>query len=955
MKKFLLLLIGAMTLTSCIHFDIDSSSRGISSSDSTISESSDEDSNTSMESSESSNVSSTSIETPPEIDVYSIIYHLNCGSGVDNGSYTPLSDTITLPIPTRDGYSFNGWFDNVNFTGSAVIEIVTGSNGDKEFWAKWSPDIYTITYNLNGGEGIEYDTYNIETAINLPTPAKTGYDFVGWYENSLFSGDIVTTIPIGSTGNKEYWAKYSLAEYLIVYNVNGGTSIDNSSYTMLSDTITLPNANKNGYDFLGWYDNADFNGSVVTEIPSGSVGNKTFYAKWNTISYSITYNLNGGTGVSNSNYTIETNTITLPTPNKTGYSFVGWYESSDFSGSIITTIPKGSTGNKEFYAKWNIVSYSITYNLNGGTGASNSNYTIETNTITLPIPNKTGYDFVGWYANSLFTDSAVTTIPQGSTGNKTFYAKWNTVSYSITYNLNGGTGVSNSSYTIETNNITLPTPSKTGYSFMGWYANAELTGSVITTIPKGSTGNKEFWAKWVEGLPYSVVTTPSITVDQVEKGAYYKAIPPYKGALNILVIPVHFADSTTCASAGKGRSGNCNAVKEDMEKLFIGTAEETGWESLASYYNKSSYGNLNITGKVSNWYTSSYTSSQFQNLSLTGQNASYNSQILLRNAVTWYKANNSDVNSFDTNNDNYFDMVYLVYDHAIDYDEDWWAYKYYDYGASTPTPSNKVGYQYMFASMNFMYEDPTYTIDAHTFIHETGHLLNLDDYYNTGYSGTSPAGGLDMQDMNIGDQNAYSKFLLDWIDPMVINNNGTVDLRPFESSGDAIIIPASTFNNSAYDEYLILEYITPTGLNYRDSHEQYGGNYPLFYTQAGVRVWHVDSRLATNYGSGSYTSTIGSNAYPAHSNTPSSSKNANIALLQLISKTNSNFYSLTSRYANSTDLFKNGDTFDATSNTYKNQFMINIGKFNKNTTAIGYTFTITYLGADKVTIHFTKL
>ena len=174
-----------------------------------------------------------------------------------------------------------------------------------------------------------------------------------------------------------------------------------------------------------------------------------------------------------------------------------------------TTVNYGSTGGMQSCAtgyesaagasSCTATEYAITYNLDGGTNnASNpTKYTIETATITLANPTKTGYTFDGWYSDAALKNQ-VTQIAKGSTGAKTFYAKWTAVSYSITYNLNGGTNAAGAktSYTIETADYTLPTPTKTGYTFGGWYENSGLTGSAVTKIAKGSTGNKTYWAKW---------------------------------------------------------------------------------------------------------------------------------------------------------------------------------------------------------------------------------------------------------------------------------------------------------------------------------------------------------------------------------------------------------------------------------------------------------------------------
>jgi uncharacterized repeat protein (TIGR02543 family) len=437
--------------------------------------------------------------TPYSINIavtYNISYNLNGGSGANTGTYS--SEGATLPTPTKDGYTFGGWYANATFEGSAITNIPAGSIGDKTFYAKWNIVNYNITYNVNGGSAVSNGTYNIESSeITLPAPTKDGYTFGGWYANATFEGSAITSIAAGSIGDKTFYAKWNLVTYNITYNVNGGSAVNNGTYNIESSEITLPAPTKDGYDFGGWYANATFEGSAITNIPAGSIGDKTFYAKWNIVTYNITYNVNGGSAVSNGTYNIESSEITLPTPTKDGYTFGGWYANATFEGSAITNIPAGSIGDKTFYAKWNIITYNITYNVNGGSAVNNGTYNIESSEITLPAPTRDGYTFGGWYASADFSGGAVTGIAAGSIGDKTFYAKWNLVTYNITYNVNGGSTVSNGTYNIESSEITLPTPTRDGYTFGGWYANATFEGGAVTNIPAGSIGDKTFYAKWM--------------------------------------------------------------------------------------------------------------------------------------------------------------------------------------------------------------------------------------------------------------------------------------------------------------------------------------------------------------------------------------------------------------------------------------------------------------------------
>ena len=288
--------------------------------------------------------------------------------------------------------------------------------------------------------------------------------------------------------------------YTIQYVLNGGTNADGNptSYTTDGATIVLKNPVRSGHNFVGWYSDSGYQ-TKVTQITKGSVGNKTLYAKWDSLGYKITYQLNGGknNSANPSTYTSTSATITLKNPTRSGYTFAGWYSDSAYK-TKVTQITKGSSGNKTFYAKWTPITYSISYQLNGGKNNSGnpSTYTVATSTITLKTPTRSGYSFVGWYSDSAYK-TKVTQIAKGSSGNKTFYAKWTPTKYKITYQLNGGknNSANPSTYTITSSAITLKNPTRSGYTFKGWYSDSKYTKKV-TSIAKGSTGNRTLYAKW---------------------------------------------------------------------------------------------------------------------------------------------------------------------------------------------------------------------------------------------------------------------------------------------------------------------------------------------------------------------------------------------------------------------------------------------------------------------------
>ena len=237
---------------------------------------------------------------------------------------------------------------------------------------------------------------------------------------------------------------------------------------------------------------------------------------------------------------------------------------------------------------------------------------------------------------------------------------------------------------------------------------------------------------------------------------------------------------------------------------------------------------------------------------------------------------------------------------------------------------------YCWASYNFMYTEGFSSVDAHTFIHETGHMMGLDDYYNYdtgsmlstgGRDYTRPTGGLDMMDCNIGDHNAFSKYLLSWVEPKIVVKEGTYTLESFQKNGDCLIIPSSSWNGSPYQEYLIIEYYTPTGLNSYDSINAYQGVYPKLFSKPGFKIYHVDARVGgftksqyqyindpTTYDKflGSSSAFLGM----MNSNTPSRNKNEStngyqMRLITLLSGTGRNTY-FRNAYASNNDLYTEG-------------------------------------------------
>ena len=277
---------------------------------------------------------------------------------------------------------------------------------------------------------------------------------------------------------------------IVSFQSNGGSSVADIQQAAGTD-LTAPSApTKTGYTFGGWYSDSGLSQSYTFDQMPAS--NTTLYAKWNTVTYNISYTLNGGTnhGSNPATYHIETATITLGNPTKTGHTFAGWYETNDFTGSAITQIALGSHGNQSLYAKWTINTYSIRFDSSGGSAVTTIIQEYDTPVVPPNHPTKMGYTFTGW------SQTLPSTMPAE---NLELIAQWTPTLFTITYHLNEGTqsSLNPSSYHIESATILLSNPTKMGHTFDGWFGTPGFTGNKITSIPNGSHQNITLYAKWI--------------------------------------------------------------------------------------------------------------------------------------------------------------------------------------------------------------------------------------------------------------------------------------------------------------------------------------------------------------------------------------------------------------------------------------------------------------------------
>ena len=251
---------------------------------------------------------------------YAVTLNTNGGT-INNGNVTEYTYGVGATLPTADdmtytGYTFKGWYDNENLTGSPVTAIGGTETGNKEYWAKWEINQYTITFDTNGGSEIAPITQDYGTAITAPAnPTREGYTFIGW------DREIPTTMPAENMTVKAQW---EINRYTITFDTAGGSEIAPITQDYGTNITAPANPTRKGYTFKGW------DKEIPETMPAENI---TVKAQWEINRYTITFDTAGGSEIAPITQDYGT-AITAPAdPTREGYTFIGWDK------AIPTTMP----------------------------------------------------------------------------------------------------------------------------------------------------------------------------------------------------------------------------------------------------------------------------------------------------------------------------------------------------------------------------------------------------------------------------------------------------------------------------------------------------------------------------------------------------------------------------------------------------------------------------------------
>ena len=380
----------------------------------------------------------------------------------------------------------------VNHTGS-VNGTVSLTGGNSTYIYLSSGQNTTIKAVPNNGYQFKNWT------ISVATTAGTQYSLSPTTADYQIKYDDFTT-SYGSIRIVQCTATFAAKEIKVNFDAKGGTT------TTISKTVTydstygeLPTPTRSGYAFIGWY-TAESGGTMIEESTRVSITSaQTLYAQWIAKTYTVTFNANGGaTSTTSKEVTYDLTYGDMPTPTRTGYTFAGWYTAVSGGTKVDAPTQVSIASDHTLYARWTAKTYTVTFDANGGeTPTQSKSVSYDATYGDLPTPTRTGYTFDGWYT----AVSGGTKIEQSTkvsiTSAQTLYARWTAKTYTVTFDANGGaTSTPSKTVTYASTYGDLPTPTRTGYTFNGWYTSASGGTKIEQSTKVSITSAQTLYAHW---------------------------------------------------------------------------------------------------------------------------------------------------------------------------------------------------------------------------------------------------------------------------------------------------------------------------------------------------------------------------------------------------------------------------------------------------------------------------
>ena len=465
------------------------------------------------------------------LQTFTITFDSNGGTTVSPVSLYEGNIPQMPQDPTREGYTFKGWFTDSELTQAySAVEI----EADIMLYAAWELNVYTVTFNTAGGTAIASQRVAHGQKATFPAyPSRKNCSFNGWYTQKYTgTGDVqfdfYNTI---ITQDTTIYAGWIIEGYTVTFESNGGpeiiTQVMARNGTEAAEEPEEPA--KKGYEFKGWYTDAEF--TTPYDFSTLVTQDIILYAKWQINTYTVAFIVDGGIYVQ-TEVDYKKKVSRPEDPQKTGYDFTGWYTEDGEAFDFRTSITK----EYDLFADFERQFYNVAFVTNCDTQIETKVYGYGDNIINNTVLEKTGYSFEGWYTDeacsseNLF-NSSMNLGNSVATGPLTLYAKWSPKIYEIKYiTFTGGSSVDSAYVEYGQTFASLPDEDPTrgdnDYTFDGWYWDLSFTEPVSADNPRIIYDDCNIYAKWISKAPVSIRITldndnPDVVGSYSFDGKYY--------------------------------------------------------------------------------------------------------------------------------------------------------------------------------------------------------------------------------------------------------------------------------------------------------------------------------------------------------------------------------------------------------------------------------------------------
>ncbi|PLT48167.1 serine protease [Paenibacillus pasadenensis] len=387
--------------------------------------------------------------------------------------------------PTRTGYTFGGWYTDAEL--KQVYDFNAAVTGPLELHAKWTLNQYAVSFDSHGGSAVPALDVDHGGKVGKPSdPTRTGYTFGGWYTEAELKQAYDFDAEV--TGALELHAKWTLNQYAVSFDSHGGSAVPALDVDHGGKVGKPSDPTRTGYTFGGWYTDAEL--KQAYDFDAEVTGELQLHARWTLNQYAVSFDSHGGSAVPALDVDHGGKVGKPSDPTRTGYTFGGWYtdaelkQAYDFNAAV--------TGPLELHAKWTLNQYAVSFDSHGGSSVAKLDVDHGSKAVKPTDPTRTGYTFGGWYMDAELKQAY--DFNAAVTGPLELHAKWTLNQYAVSFDSHGGSAVPTLDVDHGAKAAKPSDPTRTGYTFGGWYTDAELKQAY--DFNAAVTSALELHAKW---------------------------------------------------------------------------------------------------------------------------------------------------------------------------------------------------------------------------------------------------------------------------------------------------------------------------------------------------------------------------------------------------------------------------------------------------------------------------